>query len=772
MTEPGTRNPEREAARLREQIHRHNRLYYVDASPEISDRAYDELLKQLEALEAEHPELITPDSPTQRVGSDLNEGFQTVEHAVPMLSVDNTYSREELRAWYDRAVKRLAKQAKAEDDAALLPPSLWAGLGEAALPADDADPEEASDPAPLPPGGAGGGRAAGNVERSGSALSPGPSRGEGDQHGGDARLTLTLEPKIDGVAMSLRYEDGQLTRAVTRGDGQRGDDVTRNARTIRAIPLSLDHTDAEPPRVLEVRGEVYMPQDVFERINAARADAGEERFANPRNLTAGSLKQKDPRNVAEGLRFAAHGRGVIDDGDGGDPFATHSGLLAALRTFGIPTGQDTVTVEGFDDAWAYIEAFEARRAGLGYATDGVVVKVDRYDQQAALGARSKSPRWCIAYKYAAEQATTRLLEVRWQVGKNGKLTPRAVMEPVFLAGTTVQHATIHNFGHVTRLGLHVGDTVVIEKAGEIIPQIIKAVPEHRPADAEPVTAPPRCPACDTPVEIETAEGPQEDATPVDPHEETARFCPNPECPAQLRERLKWFAARGQMDIDGLGEKSVEQLADAGLLDSFADIYALHHKRDALLELDRMGEQKVQNLLDGIEASKGRGLARVLAGLGIRHLGTTGSRLVAAHFGDIDALLAAGTDEIEAIDGVGEVIAASLHAFLHADAGRAVIDSLRGAGLDLTEPRPAGTDAPADSPFAGKKVVITGTLASYERAALKDRLEALGAAVSGSVSSKTDLLVAGEKAGSKLTKAQELGIDIWDEAKLLQALGEG
>lgn len=674
---------------LRDELRRHNRLYYVDAQPEVSDRQYDQLLKELESLEAEHPDLVTLDSPTQRVGGEPIDGFETIAHAVPMLSIDNTYNREELQGWYDRAAKGLDTEAD---------------------------------------------------------------------------LALVAEPKVDGVALSLRYENGQLVLAMTRGDGQSGDDITHNVRTIRAIPLTLhreagaersEAPDLPPdlPEVLEVRGEVFMPDDTFAAINQQRAADDLELFANPRNSTAGTLKQKDPAKVAQGLRFYAHGRGQIEPMG----FDSHHAFLQALRGWGLPTNPHTQAVAGFDAAWDYIQGFEAKRAELGYATDGVVLKVDGIADQDALGVRSKSPRWCIAYKYAAEQAATTLKEVEWKVGKTGRVTPRAVMEPVLLAGTTVQHASLHNADEIERLGLHEGDTVVIEKAGEIIPHVIRVDESKRPEGARPITPPTHCPSCGSLLVREEGE--------VDWR------CLNPECPAQLRERLIWFVGRDQMDIEGLGEKLVVQLVDAGLVTSFGDIYTLEAKAEQVLALERMAQKKLDNLLAGVEASKSRRLARVLAGLGVRHIGSTASKALARHFGDIDALRSADADTLAEIDDIGPITAESIHTFLSSDAGQHVINELRDAGVDLTEDKVAPPPVDGDSPFAGKTVVITGTLEAYERKPLSEKLEALGAKVSGSVSKKTDLLIAGEKAGSKLTKARDLGVEVWDEARLLEALGE-
>lgn len=726
------------AAALREQLHRHNRLYYIDAAPEISDLRFDDLLRELQDLEAEYPELQTPDSPTQRVGGAPIEGFTTVAHSSPMLSIDNTYSREELEAWYTRTLTTLMKPRAAEQS------------------------DKAPDPLPAPPQ--------------------------------DDAPTLILEPKIDGVALALRYEAGILTQALTRGDGTQGDDITHNIKTVRAIPLKLDPTQQKIPGVLEVRGEIYMPHAVFTQVNARREKEDLDLFANPRNSTAGTLKQKDPTKVIPGLAFIAHGRGETST-----PLTeTHSDFLQLIQQWGLPTHAHTTTADSIDQAWDFIADFENTRTTLPYDTDGVVIKFDRYDVQDQLGSRSKSPRWCIAYKYAAEQATTTLEAVEWQVGKTGKLTPRATMTPVFLAGTTVTHATLHNFGEMLRKDIRLGDTVVIQKAGEIIPQVVEVVLDQRPKNTKPPHAPDRCPECDTPVsaemdgkriqeievharkvEREIAKAEKENRppetieppAPLGPLDETARYCPNPECPAQFRERLAHFVGRNQMDIDALGEKTIHQLADAGLIQNLGDIFRLHEKRDKLLALDRMAEKKVENLIQGIEDAKSRGLARVLAGLTIRHVGANGAKIFARAFGDIDALLAADLEQLQALEDVGPITAKSLHDFLHADAGQHVINELRDAHVNLTEPQPSTSSLTpqASNLFTNKTIVLTGTLEHFKRNDLKEKLEALGAKVSGSVSKNTDLLIAGESAGSKLTKAEKLGVEVWDEPQLLKHL---
>lgn len=678
-------------AQLRRQIERHNRLYYVEAKPEISDGAFDRLLAQLQALEDKHPELITSDSPTQRVGGAPIPGFHTVRHARPMFSIDNTYRHEDLLAWHDRVVKGLGTQEQLFGD---------------------------------------------NVQ-------------------------YVVEPKIDGVAVSLRYEDTRLVLATSRGDGQRGDDITHNIRTVRAIPLKLGEKTAESgrratggakiPRVLEIRGEVFMPHEEFERLNRARVKAQEEPYANPRNVTAGTLKQLDPRIVAQRrLMFVAHGHGQVEP----DRFQTYSGFLARVRDWGVPASPLTRTCQGIEQVWHYIEQFEPQRSTLGYEVDGVVVKVDRRDQQDRLGYTSKSPRWCIAYKYAAQQAVTLLKQITWQVGKGGTLTPVAQLQPVLLAGTTVKRAGLHNIDEIRRKDVRVGDHVVVEKAGEIIPQVVRVVAQKRIGSAKVTAGPTRCPSCGEPAVREA--------------DEAAIRCVNPQCPAQLRERLIWFAARGQMDIEGLGEKAVHQLADAGLLHSFGDIYRLKDHREAMLALERMADRKVDNLLEGIQQSKERGLARVLAGLGIRHVGTRAAGILADHFGSIQGIIDASVDDLSAIPEIGPATAQSVYGFVHSRAGQRIIGQLSRLNVAMTASR---SRKPTQvSPLAGKTIVLTGTLERFDRDTLTKKLEGLGARVAGRVSKKTDLVIAGQNPGSKLHRAQQLGIDVWDEARLLEMIG--
>lgn len=714
---------------LRELLNSANRAYYVDSAPTMSDAEFDRLLAELAKLEQEHPELDDPESPTHRVGGEPIEGFETFPHALPMLSIDNTYEEATLREWYARVLR---------------------GLG---------------------------------IES-----------GEGGLFGGGQGPVLACDPKIDGLALSLRYEQGRLVRALTRGDGVRGDDVTHGARTIKTIPLRLE---GDAPDVLEVRGEVYLPLKEFNRINAEREKEGLELYMNPRNAAAGTMKNLDAKLIAaRRLSFLAHGRGVMSD----DEFAaSHTEFLAKVKAMGVAVS-GTIPCETVEAAVVAINRFDELRHGLQFATDGMVVRVDQFDLQAKLGMTSKSPRWVIAYKYPAERKTTKLLRVEHQVGKTGKITPRAVMEAVVLAGTKVQHATLHNYGRIRdaateregeRTDIRIGDTVYVEKAGEIIPQVVGVVLKERPRDAERIVAPEKCPECTGPVEVEPPEGVET------PSLETARRCVNPECPAQVFERLVWFAGRKQMDIEGLGEKTVEQIRTESRipLNTFADIFRLAEHREELLQIERMGERKVENLLAGIEGAKGRGLSRVLAGMGIRHVGDTTAKLLAKRFKDIHALLAAGERELrpkslskdEARElgfpedtaarpetGLGKDTAPIVRAYLHSKAARRTFEELANAGVDLTSKEyvdPGKAAAAPTGPFAGKTVVLTGTLANFERTALATRLEALGAKVSGSVSKKTSLVIAGTEAGSKLDKAIELGVEVWDEARLLKALEE-
>ncbi len=729
--------PVQRISELRDLLNRANRAYYVDAQPIMADAEFDRRLAELAELERAHPELADPDSPTARVGGAPIEGFTTVRHAAPMLSIDNTYDVSALREWHERVIKGAESE-----------------------------------------GGLFGGEGAGEAP------------------------VLVADAKIDGVAMSLRYEHGRLKHAVTRGDGTKGDDVTHNVRTIRAAPLVLAAAGdrVRAPEVLEIRGEVYFPLEEFARVNSEREAAGEELFMNPRNAAAGTLKQLDPTLAAQRrLGFVAHGRGEVSD----PGFArSHTEFLKAIAALGAPVNAPLAVSAEIEEIARAIERFDQARHARPYAIDGVVVRVDNFAIQEKLGTRSKSPRWVVAFKYPAERKTTVLKDVHHQVGKTGKITPRAVMAPVLLAGTTVQHATLHNYGRIRKApvnpdepagattDIRLGDTIYIEKAGEIIPYVSGVSLAQRPAGARAICAPETCPECGGPVEVEPPEAAQ------DPALETTRRCVNPECPAQVREKLIWFAGRRQMDIDGLGEKTIDQIRGESAipLGGFADIFRLKDHREALLRLERMGEKKVDNLLAGIEQAKSRGLARLLAGLGIRHVGESTAKLLARQFKDLDELVSAeearlrpkacSKEEAARLGfqkeparrpetGLGKDSAPVVHAYLHSEAAKRTFGELRAAGVDLSSHEyvsAAGLPAkPAEGPFAGKTVVITGTLVSYERPDLAAVLEGLGAKVSGSVSSKTSLVIVGESAGSKLEKARELGIATMGEPELLAAL---
>ncbi len=665
----------REAARLRAEIERHNRLYYVDAAPEISDKEFDKLLKRLEAIEAEHSELITPDSPTQRVGGQPLEQFATVKHAVPMLSIDNTYDYAEVREW-DARVRR------------------------------------------------------------------GLTSGE--------EVHYVVELKVDGVAVSLRYEDGSFVQGATRGDGERGDDITNNLRTVRGIPLSLADT---PPPVLEVRGEVYMTNAELVRLNELRAANEEPPFMNPRNSTAGSLKLLDPRLCAQRrLRFVAHGLGEV----AGMKHRSYWSILEDLKRFGVPLSPYNQRFDSIDAVIAHAETWATKRHELDFQTDGLVIKVDDLGQRDRLGTRSKSPRWTIAFKYAAEQAITKIRGITVQVGKTGKLTPVAELDPVVLAGTTVKRATLHNADEIARKDVRVGDTVVIEKAGEIIPQVVRVETAGRDGTEEAYVFPKVCPSCGAPAA--RVEG------------EVDYRCTNPpsKCPEQLKELLRWYAHRDAMDVEGLGHKLIDQLVERGLVRSLGDLYRLDLV--ALADLERMGKKSAQNLIDGLEASKTRSLDRLLTGLAIRHVGTRGAEVLAERFGTLEAIRSASLERLEAVPDVGPVVAASVHEYFQDEDNLKALDDLASVGVAPVPFKPATLGA-ANLPLAGKTIVLTGTLPRRSRAEAEADIKRLGGKVSGSVSKVTSFLLAGEEAGSKLEKAKALMVEIVDEAQLDRWLAE-
>jgi DNA ligase (NAD+) len=658
---------------LRREIRRHDYLYYSQNQPEISDQDYDKLFAELQALEAQHPEIVTPDSPTQRVaGRPLGE-FATVRHAVPMLSVDNTYSAEELQAFDERVRKQLG--------------------------ATDYD--------------------------------------------------YVVEHKIDGLAVSLRYVDGVLVTGATRGDGEVGDDVTANIRTIRAVPLCL--LDGQNvPAVLEVRGEVYMPTKSFVALNKARAEAGETAFANPRNAAAGSLKLLDSRITAtRNLSFFAYGTGEVSEALAEDHYQT----LQHFKKLGLPVNPHTRRAKDIGEVIEICQSWSDRRSSLAYQIDGMVIKINRYDQREALGATGRSPRWCIAYKYPAERARTVVESIAVQVGKTGALTPVANLKAVQLAGTTVRRASLHNFDEMRRLDVRPGDTVLIEKAGEIIPQVVEVQKEFRPAGAEPFPVPKKCPNCGTAVVKDEAG--------------VYVRCPNPDCFGMLKERLRYFAGRDQMDIERLGVALIEQLIEAGLVKTFADIYRL--KKEDLMALERMGEKSAQNVLEGIEASKTRPLWRFIAALGIRHVGGQSAEVLAEHFGSLDAVMNAGQEELQAVDQVGPVMAESVCRYFHNPRHRMVIDDLLAAGVRPQPPAPKKRTGG----LQGKTIVVTGTLKGFSRQEAEQAIREAGGKVSGSVTKKTDFVLAGEEPGSKLRKAQELGVEVIDEERFARMLaGKG
>ncbi|MBI4711596.1 MAG: NAD-dependent DNA ligase LigA [Candidatus Omnitrophica bacterium] len=664
--------------KLREELDRHNYLYYVAAKPEITDREYDKLMRELVDLEKSFPEFITSDSPSQRVGGAPLEEFRTVRHEVPMLSLENTYSREELED-FDGRVKK--------------------GLG------------------------------------------------------GGEPFSYFVEEKIDGVSISLVYEDGLLKLGATRGDGKNGDDITENLKTLGSIPLKIPAPGSSftgpVPKLLEVRGEAYIAKDRFEKINAEKERNGEELFANPRNACAGSLKLLDPKLVAvRKLDAFIHGLARFE---GDKKPESQSEAMALLKTLGFKTIPDAKKCATLGEVFKVIDTIETKRAALQYEIDGVVVKVDRFEDQRTLGMTSKAPRWMIAYKYQAEQAETVLEDIKVQVGRTGVLTPVAILKPVRLAGTTVSRASLHNQNEIERLDVRIGDHVFIEKSGEIIPQVIAVISEKRKGDLPKFIFPKNCPVCGEKSGKYGAE--------------VAIRCLNPLCPAQLKGALKHFAGREAMDIENLGVSIIDQLVEKKLVNDLADLYRLTQKDVEALE--RMGEKSAQNLIEGIEESKKRPLPRLVFALGILDVGVHTAFILADKFGSIEKLSKATIEDLEGIREIGPVTAESIVQFFNQAATRKLLKKLEDAGvhMDIVE-RVAG-----DNPFRGKTIVLTGTLESMERPAAEALLRKLGAHPSGSVSKKTNILVAGPGAGSKLAKVQELGVTVWDEKQFLAELAK-
>jgi DNA ligase (NAD+) len=666
---PPVRDVEKKLEALREKIRHHEYLYYVLDNPEISDGDFDKLMRQLKDLEAEHPERITPDSPTQRVGGKPREGFVKVAHSSPMLSLDNTYSEDELRDW-ERRVHELT---------------------------------------------------------------------------GRSDVDYVCELKLDGMSLALIYEAGNLVRGITRGDGSVGEDVTLNIRTVRSIPLSIPKDKLKKaglPADFEVRGELLMPTASFKKINEERERDGLPTFANPRNFTAGTVRQLDA-NITAQRRLDYFPYILLRNGR--TYFDHHSKTLAALEAAGFKVNPNHKLVHSMDQVWAFIQEWEAKRDSLPYEIDGIVVKVDRTGLQDELGFTGKAPRWAIAYKYAARAAVTKLENVRWQVGRTGKLTPVAELAPVLIGGTTVRNATLHNMDEIERLGVKIGDWVQVERGGDVIPKVAKVIDDKdHPRGKGQIQAPEKCPVCGT--KVVRTEG------------EVDYRCINANCPAKLLGTILHFASRGVMNIDGMGDSLVNQLIERGLVKNVADIYDLS-KKD-LLSLDRFADKSAQNILDEIESSKKLPLERVIYGLGIRMVGERTAQFLAEHFGSMDALEHASVEELQNVNEVGPRIAESIVEFFSIAANRKLVERLREAGLTLK-----GQKKERGTKLAGKTFVLTGTLAHFTRDEAKKMIEDAGGKVTGSVSKKTDYVVAGADAGSKLDKAKELGVAVIDEKEM-------
>lgn len=648
-------------AELRDEIRYHDQKYYVEAAPVISDHAYDKLMDELKALEAKHPELVTLDSPTQRVGESPISELNQVAHRVPMLSIENTYSLEDLRKFLSGVEKE--------------------------LPGEDVE--------------------------------------------------WVIELKIDGAAVAVVYEEGLLVRAVTRGNGQIGDDITHNIRTVSGVPLKL--LGKKVPSVLEVRGEIYMTNADLQHLNEEQTKRGEPTYSNPRNTAAGSLRQLDPRIAARRhLRFFAHGVGFCE----GMKSETHMDFLKELGSYGLPPTPHVEVFKSVDAAIAHCDVMIERIPELTFEVDGLVLKVNRFDQRQRLGARSKSPRWLTAYKWEKYEAVTRLNNITVQVGKTGAITPVAELEPVELEGVIISRSSLHNAEEIERKDIRIGDQVVVERAGKVIPHIVRVETHLRQGSLRKYHFPTKCPVC-------TAELVKDEGG-------VYIRCVNPECPAQFKERLRFFATRNAMDIEGLGDKLVDQLVDAGVVTSFADLYDL--TSDKLEALERMGKKSAENLLAGIEASKSRGLECLLNALSIRHVGQRVAQILAQHFGSIEKLEAASLEELSKVNEIGDIIAKSVHDFMQSDRGQQTIADLRARGVDMQ----AKTKKAEGGKLAGKTLVVTGTLQKYKRDEIEGLIETHGGRAASSVSKKTDYLVAGTDAGSKLAKAQSLGVKVLNE----------
>lgn len=664
------------AEALRERIRHHNYRYHALDAPEIPDSEYDRMLRELQALEAEYPSIVTPDSPTQRVGAEPISAFGTVEHQLPMLSLDNAFGEQEVSDFHRRVTERL-----------------------------DLDVDE--------------------------------------------QLSYAAEPKLDGAAVSLLFENGLLVRGATRGDGSRGEDITHNVRTIESVPLRL--LGSGYPNTLEVRGEVFMPRAGFDAFNAKAIEKGEKTFVNPRNAAAGSLRQLDPKLTAERpLDIYVYSVGRVEGGNLPD---LHSEILNLLQEWGFKVCPERRVVEGIAGCLEYYADIGARRGRLRYDIDGVVYKVDRIDYQQRLGFVSRAPRWAIAHKFPAQEESTVIEKVEFQVGRTGAVTPVARLQPVFVGGVTVSNATLHNMDELERKDVRVGDTVIVRRAGDVIPEVVQVVTSNRRKGARRVKLPKKCPVCGS--AVARLEG-----------EAVARCTGGLFCAAQRSEALKHFVSRRALDIDGLGAKLIEQLVEIDRVKTPADIYGL--TKDELVELDRMGEKSAENLLAAIEKSKATTLSRFLYGLGIREVGEATARSLASHYGKLKAITVADSEDLEQVPDVGPIVASRIRDFFAEKHNLEVIERLIGAGVTWNESEPSSKEA-GSGVLAGKTVVLTGTLSNMTRDEARDRLQELGAKVTGSVSKNTDYVVYGDKAGSKLTKAQNLRIATIDEAGLEKLL---
>ena len=662
-----------EVALLRNKIHRHDYLYYVKDSPEIPDREYDSLYHRLKEIEGKYPECVTADSPTQRVGGKVDERFRKVVHPVPMLSLDNTFNVDEVRAFHQRVVK--------------------------ALP----DIEESS-------------------------------------------IEYVVELKFDGLAVALTYENGKLLRGATRGDGVQGEDVTANLKTIRSIPLEIS---AEPFKKIEVRGEVYMPRKEFQRLNVLREEVGESPFVNPRNAAAGALRVLDPAVTdSRKLGVFIYSVGFLDN----NICETHSELQKNLASLRFPVNEHNRWCSNFEKTLALIEEWRTKKNDLDYEVDGLVIQLNSLAYRKRLGNTSKFPRWAVAYKYEAEQAETEVLKIVCQVGRTGSITPVANLEPVFVSGSTVSRATLHNEDEIRKKDIRVGDRVVIEKAGEIIPKVVRVV-DLKSKRNKPFKMPTLCPECQTRI--------------FRPEGEAAWRCVNAACPAQLKERLKHFASRKAMDIDHMGPAVIDQLVESGRVKNFSDLYTL--KQEEVVGLERLAEKSAKNLIDAIEKSKSAGLARLLFGLGVRHVGQRAASILAETFRSIKVLKETSFEDMESVMEIGPVIAESLKSFLDQEANMRDIENLSISGIVVEDPEAARKEVGV---LAGKQFVLTGTLSKFSRDEAKKKIESLGGRVTSAVSTKTDYIVVGKDAGSKLTKAKKIEITVLDEKefkKLIEAL---